>query len=124
MSNWASRVVVAAIGCWILGLLLTLSGSLAIIIAGLAIGSASGFVCQSVSTSHVALNARQARSAAIGLYVTTYYIGGSVGGVKARRVEYWLGSGRARQFLVDAGQVAEQIRPAPPQPIAGAVELF
>lgn len=81
--GWLGRrgVVVAAIGCWILGLLLTLSGSLAVIIAGLAIGSASGFVCQSVSTSHVALNARQARSAAIGLYVTTYYIGGSVGGV-------------------------------------------
>jgi chemotaxis protein CheD len=52
------------------------------------------------------------------------YLGGSVGGVKARRVEYWLGSGRARQFLVDAGQVAEQIRPAPPPPAAGAVELF
>ena len=81
--GWFGRrgVVVAAIGCWILGLLLTLSGSLAIIIAGLAIGSASGFICQSISTSHVALNARQARSAAIGLYVTTYYIGGSVGGV-------------------------------------------
>lgn len=74
-------VVTAAIGVWILGLLLTLSGSLTVIIAGLAIGAAAGFVCQSVSTSHVALNARQARSAAVGLYVTAYYIGGSVGGI-------------------------------------------
>lgn len=73
------RLVVLSIACWIGGLLLTLTGSLAAIIAGLAIGAGFGFICQSCSTSYVALTARQARSSAVGLYVTFYYFGGSVG---------------------------------------------
>jgi MFS transporter, YNFM family, putative membrane transport protein len=62
-------------------MLLTLLPSLSAIVLGLAIGAGSGFVCQAVATGFVAVTAREGRSSAVGLYVTCYYIGGSVGGV-------------------------------------------
>ncbi len=77
------RLVLIALGIWACGLLLTLLPSLAAIVAGLAIAAAFGFICQAASTSYVALTARQARSSAVGLYVTFYYLGGSIGGVIA-----------------------------------------
>ncbi|MDQ4060261.1 MAG: MFS transporter [Pseudomonadota bacterium] len=73
-------LVIRIIGVWIAGLLLTLVPSLPVIIAGLAISAACGFVCQAVSTSLVAVTAGEGRSSAVGLYVTSYYVGGSVGG--------------------------------------------
>lgn len=73
-------LILAAIGLWIGGLLLTLVPWLPAIIAGLAISATCGFLCQSVSTSFVALAAEHGHSSAIGLYVTWYYVGGSVGG--------------------------------------------
>lgn len=73
------RLVALSIAGWIGGLLLTLSGSLAAILAGLALATGCGFTCQSCSTSYVALTAQQARSSAVGLYVTVYYLGGSIG---------------------------------------------
>ena len=39
------------------------------------------FTEQVLSIGYVALAARQARSTAVGLYVTTYYVGGSLGGI-------------------------------------------
>ncbi len=77
------RLVLTALACWSVGLLLTLAPNLIAIIAGLTISAASGFICQACSTSYVALTAQQARSSAVGLYVTFYYLGGSVGGVIA-----------------------------------------
>jgi MFS transporter, YNFM family, putative membrane transport protein len=65
---------------WIAGLLLTLLPSLAVIVAGLAISATCGFMCQTLSTSYVGLCARAGASSAVGLYVTWYYVGGSVGG--------------------------------------------
>jgi MFS transporter, YNFM family, putative membrane transport protein len=73
-------LVLTAIGLWIGGLLLTLVPWLPAIIAGLAISATCGFLCQSVSTSFVALASEQGHSSAVGLYVTWYYVGGSVGG--------------------------------------------
>lgn len=75
------RLVASVSGLWIGGLLLTLTGNLAVIIAGLAIGAGCGFIIQTASTAAVAISAQQARSSAVGLYVTCYYIGGSVGAV-------------------------------------------
>ncbi len=75
------RLVAAAVGSWSLGLLLTLLPSLAAVIAGLAIAAASGFIFQTCATSYLAAAATQARSSAVGLYVTCYYLGGSVGGI-------------------------------------------
>jgi len=79
---WFGRrtLIVGAIGLWICGLLLTLVPSLPIIIFGLAMSAACGFVCQSISTAVVAVSAEEGHSSAVGLYVTCYYVGGSVGG--------------------------------------------
>lgn len=60
---------------------LTLLPSLWMIIAGLALASAGTFLSQSAATAFVAATAPGARSAAIGVYTTFYYIGGSVGAV-------------------------------------------
>ena len=73
-------LIMTAIAVWIGGLLLTLVPSLPAIVAGLAISATCGFLCQSVSTSFVALSSEHGHSSAVGLYVTWYYIGGSVGG--------------------------------------------
>jgi predicted MFS family arabinose efflux permease len=76
-----STVVGYALGLWVLSLLVTIVPSLAMIIIGLALASASGFVVQTCATSYLASAARRARSSAVGLYVTCYYVGRSVGGI-------------------------------------------
>lgn len=69
----------AAISLWICGILLTLVPSLPVIIAGLAIAAACGMICQASSTSYVSTSAKGGVSSAVGLYVTAFYVGGSVG---------------------------------------------
>jgi MFS transporter, YNFM family, putative membrane transport protein len=64
-----------------LGLLLTLVHSLPIIIAGLALASSGVFIYQAVGTVQTGVVAGRARSLAAGLYVTFYYIGGSLGAI-------------------------------------------
>lgn len=71
--------IVAVIAVWACGIALTLVPSLIAIIAGLAIAAACGFLCQASSTSLVAITAQQGASSAVGLYVTAFYLGGSVG---------------------------------------------
>ena len=44
-----------------------------------AITSVSGFACQATATGLLAQRAGSARSSALGLYVTCYYLGGSTG---------------------------------------------
>ncbi len=64
------------------GIALTLVPSLPVIIVGLALVCSATFVCQSASTTYLRVAApAQARALASGLYVTAYYLGGSVGGV-------------------------------------------
>jgi MFS transporter, YNFM family, putative membrane transport protein len=75
------RLVLGVFALWAFGLLLTLVPSLPVIIAGLAIFAAAGFLCQTASTSYVAISAKGGASTAVGLYVTAYYIGGSLGAV-------------------------------------------
>ncbi len=77
------RLVALAAALWLVGLAITLAPSLALILLGLALCVASGFMCQSCATSYVAVTARQALSSAVGLYVTIYYVGGGVGAVIA-----------------------------------------
>jgi MFS transporter, YNFM family, putative membrane transport protein len=74
-------VLAAAILTSSLGLLLTLIPKLWLVIIGLAICSAGVFVCQSAAKSYVGITAGQARSAATGLYVACFYLGGSVGAI-------------------------------------------
>jgi predicted MFS family arabinose efflux permease len=74
-------VAFVAVAIWAVGVVLTLTPSLAFIIAGLALAAACGTTFQTMSTSFVAQTAGEGRSAAVGLYVTSFYLGGSVGGV-------------------------------------------
>lgn len=69
------------IAAWIAGLAITLVPWLPGIILGLALCAACGFLCQAIATSFVALTAEEGHSSAVGLYVTCYYVGGSLGGV-------------------------------------------
>lgn len=71
--------VIAAIAVWLGGIGLTLVPSLPVIIAGLALAAAAGMICQASSTSYVAITAKRGVSSAVGLYVTAFYVGGSVG---------------------------------------------
>lgn len=68
-------------GMFIAGVSLTLLPSLAAIVVGLALASAGTFLSQSAATNFVAQQAPRARSAAVGLYTTWYYVGGSAGAV-------------------------------------------
>jgi MFS transporter, YNFM family, putative membrane transport protein len=75
------RMVPVAVAFSSLGVLLTLSGPIWLIVLGLALCSSGVFVCQAASSGYVGLAADRARSAAAGLYVTFYYLGGSAGAV-------------------------------------------
>jgi YNFM family putative membrane transporter len=73
------RFTARVIGLWAAGIALTLVPSLPLIILGLAICAACGLVCQSISTGYVTITAKAGRSSAVGLYVTSFYLGGSCG---------------------------------------------
>jgi YNFM family putative membrane transporter len=73
------------------GLVLTLIHSLAPVIAGLALFSSGIFISQSAATVLTGQVAGRARSAAAGLYVTFYYVGGSAGAVLT--AWFWLRGG-------------------------------
>jgi YNFM family putative membrane transporter len=73
------RLTVRVIAVWAIGIALTLLPSLPLIVAGLALCAACGLICQAVSTGYVTVTAKAGRSSAVGLYVTSFYIGGSFG---------------------------------------------
>lgn len=75
----------------ITGLLLTLTRSLALVITGLAIFSSGVFVAQAAASVQTGTIAGRARSSAAGLYVTFYYLGGSVGAVATDFFWQWHG---------------------------------
>jgi len=72
--------VLGVLAVWGCGLLVTLLPSVAAIVFGLLIASICGIVTQASSTGFVAITARTGTSAAVGLYVTSFYVGGSFGG--------------------------------------------
>jgi YNFM family putative membrane transporter len=73
------RFMVGVIALWGAGIALTLASPLPLIILGLAICAGCGLFCQSVSTGYVTVTAKAGRSSAVGLYVTSFYVGGSFG---------------------------------------------
>jgi predicted MFS family arabinose efflux permease len=73
----------------IAGLLLTLVKSLSIVIVGLAIFSSGVFVAQAAATVQTGAIAGRARSSAAGLYVTFYYLGGSLGATLTAWFWHW-----------------------------------
>ncbi len=85
MAGWAvgrfgrRRFMIPVMGLWIGGVLLTLSEPLWLIVLGLTICASCGLICQTISTGYVTITAKAGRSSAVGLYVTSFYIGGSFG---------------------------------------------
>jgi YNFM family putative membrane transporter len=71
--------MIATIGVWMCGALLTLLPPVPAIIVGLTLCAGCGMLCQAISTGYVTATARQGRSSAVGLYVTAFYIGGAAG---------------------------------------------
>lgn len=85
------QTTLLSLGMCLAGLMLTLSTSLVLVIAGLAAFSSGIFVSQSAATVLMGQVAGTARSAAAGLYVTFYYAGGSAGA--ALTAWFWLKGG-------------------------------
>jgi predicted MFS family arabinose efflux permease len=85
MTGWAIAwfgrrpFILAVIATWIVGTLLTLATPVAAIMLGLVLCAACGMLCQTISTGYVTATAREGRSSAVGLYVTSFYVGGSMG---------------------------------------------
>jgi MFS transporter, YNFM family, putative membrane transport protein len=61
------------------GIGLTLSHHLSSVVAGLALCCTGVFIAQSSASSHIGVVTHEARAAAVGLYVMSYYTGGSFG---------------------------------------------
>ncbi len=76
-----TAMLVSAWSLAIVGLLVTLPDRLGAVVAGLCLFSAGLFIAQATVTTFVGEAVPQARATAVGLYVTSYYIGGTVGGV-------------------------------------------
>jgi predicted MFS family arabinose efflux permease len=72
--------VLLAIGVWACGLSLTLLPSVPAMLVGLAIFSSCGILVQATATGFVAISAPTGTSAAVGLYVFFFYLGGTIGG--------------------------------------------
>jgi predicted MFS family arabinose efflux permease len=85
MTGWAvarlgrRRFTLAVIAAWVCGAALTLAPPVSAIMAGLVLCAACGMLCQTVSTGYVTAIPKEGRSSAVGLYVTSFYVGGSMG---------------------------------------------
>jgi MFS family permease len=71
--------VLGIVAVWIIGALMLLAGPITVILAGLTLCAVCGMLCQAISTGYVTMTAQEGRSSAVGLYATTFYIGGSAG---------------------------------------------
>ena len=76
-----STVATVAMVFATLGLALTLANSVTAIMAGLAVSCGGIFVLQALATGFVPTAATDAKSTAVGLYTSAYYLGGSVGAI-------------------------------------------
>jgi predicted MFS family arabinose efflux permease len=73
------------------GVILTLIHSLPVVLLGLALCCTGVFIANSSGSSYVGSAAQEDRAAAVGLYVTFYYLGGSAGSAVPGR--FWSGGG-------------------------------
>ncbi|TIS61822.1 MAG: MFS transporter [Mesorhizobium sp.] len=79
-SGLGPRVGVGAtLGLAIVGLLLLLTPSLPIVLAGMALVASGTFLAQAIATGHVSRTASRDRAAASGIYLASYYAGGLAG---------------------------------------------
>jgi YNFM family putative membrane transporter len=85
MTGWAITAfgrrpfIIGVIALWAAGGVLMLAAPVAAIIVGLVLCAACGMLCQTISTGYVTAIAKDGRSSAVGLYVTAFYVGGSMG---------------------------------------------
>jgi MFS transporter, YNFM family, putative membrane transport protein len=80
IDRWGYRAaVIVALLVSMAGILLTLIPSAFAIIVGLTVFCCGAFVAQAAATSYIGIAAKHGRAAAVGLYVTAYYVGGSFG---------------------------------------------
>ena len=88
-SLWLGRAIAARgrrvfvlclLAIWAGGMLLSLLPSVTAIVLCLVVASTCGLLVQASSTSFVAITAKTGTSAAVGLYVTSFYVGGTFGG--------------------------------------------
>jgi predicted MFS family arabinose efflux permease len=79
---WLGRrtFVLCVLAVWAAGMLASLLPSVPAIVFALVIASTCGMLTQASSTSFVAITAKTGTSAAVGLYVTSFYVGGTFGG--------------------------------------------
>jgi MFS transporter, YNFM family, putative membrane transport protein len=97
-------LMIGVISVWLVGLALLLASPLALILIGLSLCAGCGMLCQATSTAYVTASANAGRSSAIGLYVSSFYFGGSVGGAAAGAV--WNGAGWWAVVALSAAVVA------------------
>jgi MFS transporter, YNFM family, putative membrane transport protein len=98
----------AAIAIGVAGSLLTLAGTLWLVVTGLALVSSGVFIAQAAASSYVGAAATHDRGLAVGLYAMFYYVGGSAGG--AVPALFWTSGGwPACVALVVAVQVATAV---------------
>jgi MFS transporter, YNFM family, putative membrane transport protein len=71
--------ILGVLGAWTCGALLLLAQPITAIIIGLLLCAVCGMLCQAISTGYVTAIAKEGRSSAVGLYVTAFYVGGSMG---------------------------------------------
>jgi predicted MFS family arabinose efflux permease len=72
-------LILAVIAVWAGGAVLMLAPPVAAILAGLVLCAVCGMLCQTIATGYVTAIAKEGRSSAVGLYVTAFYVGGSMG---------------------------------------------
>lgn len=75
----AARMVRVAVVMSMCGVILTSFAPLWVIVLGLTIMSTGVFITQSATITYIAVNVKEGRSLASGLYYMFYYIGGTVG---------------------------------------------
>jgi YNFM family putative membrane transporter len=85
MVGWAvarfgrRRFIMGILGVWMCGALLLLVQPISAIIVGLLLCAVCGMLCQAIATGYVTAIVKDGRSSAVGLYVTAFYVGGSMG---------------------------------------------
>lgn len=81
MSKNLPRSELVRVAAWlgVSGSVLTLWSSLWLIVVGLALSCTGVFLAQSAANSFITAHARQNKAAAVGVYLTCYYVGGSFG---------------------------------------------
>jgi MFS family permease len=82
---WFGRrsFMIAVIAIWTAGLALLLASPVMLILLGLSLCAGCGMLCQAITIGYMAVIVHEGRSSAIGLYESSIYIGGSVGGFVA-----------------------------------------